>query len=476
MFDKDNLSQLLIGGAWVDGSSRQQLFEKFTQKPFAEMSIASLEQVDAAVKGAVTGFKTHKLEPSQRHAILSRSAEIVQDWKEQIVETMTNETGFTRLDGENEVRRCAQTLLLSAEEAKRLQGEMVPMDATPGLKNRMGFTILVPKGVVCAITPYNSPLNTVSHKIGPALAAGNSVVLKPSEFTPLTASILCRALIEAGLPPELLSMVHGPGEEVGRRLLANQTIAYYTFTGSTRVGREIQLAAGLRGTQLELGSIASTIICHDADVDLAVSKLGNACFRKAGQVCTSVQRIFVDRRVYEPFKQQFLTSVKALPYGDPRDPKTVVGPMISLDQAKRAELWIEEARRGGAEVLTGGIRQGAVIQPTVLQNVKEDMRVVCQEIFAPCVSLIPFDNLSDAVSQSNDTPYGLAVGLFTRDLATALRTARELKFGGVHINETSSSRVDVMPFGGVKDSGFGREGPRYAVREMLDERLVTIAY
>lgn len=470
------LGKLLIGGKWVNGATSETLRDKFTQAPYGVMGIASPEQVDQAVAGAVEAFSLHRLDPVQRHAVLSKASQLVQGWRDRIVDLMTSETGFTQLDGENEVNRCAQTLLLAAEEAKRLTGEMVPMDATPGLKRRLGFTILVPKGVVCAITPYNSPLNTVAHKIAPAIAAGNAVILKPSEFTPLTASILCQALIEAGLPAGLISLLHGAGADVGRRLLADQRIAYYTFTGSTRVGKEIQAAAGLRGTQLELGSIASTILCADADIGLAIAKFNNACFRKAGQVCTSVQRIFVHRSIYDEFVARFIPNVRSLAVGDPRKPDTVVGPMISLAQAERAESWIRAAVAGGAEVMTGGTREGAVLQPTVMQKVKPDMQVVCQEIFAPVVSLVSFDNLADAVRQANATPYGLAVGVFTRDIRTALEVSQQLDFGAVHINETSSSRVDVMPFGGVKDSGFGREGPRYAVREMLEERLVTVAY
>lgn len=476
MSDHSEISRLLVGGSRIDGETHETLCEKFAQRPFSTMSLASPQQITDAVTGAVDAFAAHKLDPSARYAILSRAAALIPQWKEEFCRLIINETGFTRSDAENEVKRCAQTLQLSAEEAKRLQGDMVPMDATPGLQQRIGYTFLVPRGVVCAITPYNSPLNTVAHKIGPALAGGNAVVLKPSEFTPLTASLLCQAIVEAGLPPGLLSLVHGSGAQAGRQLLADQRIAYYTFTGSTRVGKEIQQAAGLRGTQLELGSIASTIVCHDADLDLAIGKLTGACFRKAGQVCTSVQRIFVDRRIYEDFAARFVASARKLPFGDPQDPATIVGPMISLDHARRAEAWIQEACDNGARALLGGRRVGAVLEPTVLENVQPEMRVVCQEIFAPCVSLIAFDTLDDAIAQSNATPYGLAVGLFTRDISTALGSAAKLAFGGIHVNETSSSRVDVMPFGGVKDSGFGREGPHYAVREMMEERLVTIAY
>jgi succinate-semialdehyde dehydrogenase/glutarate-semialdehyde dehydrogenase len=353
---------------------------------------------------------------------------------------------------------------------------MVPIEAAQGVKNRLGFTIRVPRGVVCAITPFNSPLNTVAHKLGPALAGGNSVVLKPSEYTPLTAIELCKALIDGGLPPDLLALVHGEGATVGRQLLADQRIAFYTFTGSTRVGREIQLAAGLRGTQLELGSIASTIVCHDANIDLAISKILSAGFRKAGQVCTSVQRLFVDRRIAAAFVPKFVAAASAMKAGDPRNASTVIGPMISVAHAQRASSWIAEAVAGGAKILTGGHCERAVLEPTVLCDVTDQMKVFCEEIFAPVVSIAEFDALDEAISRANATPFGLSVGVFTSDLHAAFQAARALRFGGIHINEASSARVDVMPFGGVKDSGFGREGPAYAIREMTEERLVTIAY
>jgi succinate-semialdehyde dehydrogenase/glutarate-semialdehyde dehydrogenase len=471
-----DMSALLIGGAWVKGHTQETLRDRYRGEPFGEMGIASASQVDAAVEGALAAVAAHPLSPYERFKILSKAASIVASRQEELIRCMTSEAGFTKADGEGEVRRCVQTLELCAEEAKRITGNIVPMEATPNLKNRMGFTIRVPKGVVCAITPYNSPLNTVAHKIGPALAAGNAVVLKPSEYTPLTAAMLCRALLDGGLPPTLLSLVHGTGDTVGRQLLADPRIAFYTFTGSTRVGREIQQAAGLRGTQLELGSIASTIVCADADLATALPKIVGACFRKAGQVCTSIQRLFVDAAIIERFAEQFVAATRGLKVGDPSEPGTVVGPMISAAQAERAENWIREAVEQGAKVLTGGTRNGAVLQPTVLTNVNPAMRVVCEEIFAPAVSIIPFRGIDAAIEQANATPYGLAVGLFTANLTTAFDAARKLRFGGVHINETSSSRVDVMPFGGVKDSGFGREGPQHAIREMTEERLITIAY
>ncbi len=470
------MTQLLIGGRWVDGESVDLLTDKFKGNVYGEMAVASPRQVEAAVSGLVEGARSSKLSPYDRYRILSEAARLIASRIEPLIELMRNEAGFTRADGENEVRRCVQTLELSAEEGKRLSGELVPMRAADGVANRMGFTIREPRGVVCAITPFNSPLNTLAHKVGPAIAGGNAVIIKPSNFTPLSAVELCRALIDAGLPPGLLALVHGPGAKIGRQLLADQRIAFYAFTGSTLVGREIQQAAGLRGVQLELGSIASAIVCHDADLDKAIPKIVNAAFRKAGQVCTSVQRLYVDRRIVEQFASRFVEVVQGTKAGDPADTSVVVGPMITREHAERAAAWVKEAVDSGARILTGGVCDGSVFLPTVLDHVRSDLRVVCEEIFAPVVCLIEFEDVDDAVMSANSSPYGLAAGLFTSDLGTAMRMARKLRFGGVHINEASSARVDVMPFGGVKESGYGREGPAYAIREMTEERLITITF
>jgi succinate-semialdehyde dehydrogenase/glutarate-semialdehyde dehydrogenase len=349
------------------------------------------------------------------------------------------------------------------------------MTAAKGVTHRMGYTIRVPKGVICAITPFNSPLNTLAHKVAPALAGGNAVIVKPSTYTPLSAVAFCKVLIDAGLPAELLSLVYGPSHTVARRLLAHPKVAYYAFTGSTRVGREIQQAAGLRGTQLELGSIASTIVCSDADLERALPKIVNAGYRKAGQVCTSVQRLFVARSLSETFTKRFVSAVKALPAGDPADPKTVVGPMISEEHAIRAADWIQAAVAQGATLLCGGGRKGTVLEPTILSGVKSDMKVVCEEVFAPVVCLIEFDTLDEAITAANDSPYGLAVGIFTNDLRAAFQAAGSLNFGGIHINEASSARVDVMPFGGVKASGYGRELSEEGIREFINVKGIRVA-
>lgn len=468
--------QLLIAGQWVDGASTEVLRDKYRGHPYGEMAVAGPQQVAAAIDGAVEGHRRSTLSPYQRYKILLEASRLIASRAELLIELMRDEAGFTRADGDNEVKRCVQTLELSAEEAKRLNGELVPLQAGDGVKNRIGFTLRASRGVVCAITPFNSPLNVVCHKVGPALAGGNAVILKPSEFTPLTAVVLCQALIDAGLPADLITLLHGEGGIVGPLLLADPRIAFYAFTGSTRVGRQIQAGAGLRRTQLELGSIASTIVCHDADIDLAIPKILNAGLRKAGQVCTSVQRLYVDRRVLARFVPALVSAAQAMKAGDPADPATVIGPMISEHHARRAQAWVEEAVAAGARLLTGGQREAAVMSPTLLADVAEGMRVVCEEIFAPVMCILPFDGIDEAVEGANSTPFGLSVGLFTRDLQTAFLASRQLRFGGIHVNEASSARVDTMPFGGVKDSGFGWEGPAYAIREMTEERLVTMAY
>jgi succinate-semialdehyde dehydrogenase/glutarate-semialdehyde dehydrogenase len=466
---------LLIDGKEVSGDSATTVYDKFTAQPIAHFANASRSQVAQAVAAAAAAFKTHPLAPYDRYTILQRTAELVQQQAVELIESIVAESGFTVSDAKTELNRSVQTLILSAEEAKRIHGEMVPLESAPNIRNRIGFTIRVPVGVVCAITPFNSPLNTVTHKVAPALAAGNSVVLKPASATPITAALLCRLLIEAGLPHGYINLLNGSGRDIGRWLLEEEQIRFYTFTGSTEVGRAIQRGAGLRRTQLELGSISSTIVCDDANLEWTVPRCVNASFRKAGQVCTSVQRLLVHEQVLDQFVSSLVARTERAKVGDPRDPETLVGPMIDVREAERAEEWVKEAVAQGATIATGGRRDGALLQPTVLLNVTTKMRVVCDEVFAPIISIVPFRSLDEAIRQVNDTPYGLAAGLFTSNINTALMSARQLEVGTLHVNETSSSRVDLMPYGGVKDSGFGHEGPKYAIREMTEERLVTIA-
>ena len=468
-------ARLLIAGAWTAGAGTFPVFDKFSGELMGEADSASKEQVAAAVTAARTSFEQTKLEPYDRYRILSRVSELIEKHRDEFVRTIVSEAGFPVADATNEVSRAIQTFLVSAEEGKRLVGEMVPIEAAPGQAHRMAFSIRVPRGVVCGITSFNSPLNMVAHKVAPALASGNTVVVKPPQATPFSAALLFEVLVEAGLPPAHANLVQGPGAEVGAWLTENPAIAFYTFTGSTAVGRLLQRSVGLRPLSLELGSIAGTVVCDDADLERAAPRIANSAFRRAGQSCTSTQKLFVHERIFDEFLRLFVSATRALEVGDPRDPSTIIGPMISEQDARRAESWIAEAVAAGAHVVEGGRRDGAVLHPTILRDTTRDMRVVCEEIFAPVVSLIPFRSLDAVVDEMNASPFGLSVGLFASDVTRAMVAARRLQAGVVHINESSSSRVDLMPFGGVKDSGIGREGPKYAMRDMTEERLITIS-
>lgn len=463
-----------IGGGFVPGDRRFELKDKYLGTRLAEVDTASEANVALAVSIAERAFRTDVPAPARRFEILSTASRLLGERRDAFAAMLTAEAGFTLADAANEVDRAVLTLSLCAEEARRIIGEMVPLAASPGQENRIAFTIRSAIGVVCAITPFNSPLNVVLHKIGPALAAGNAVILKPSGLTPLTAQMIAELLIEAGLPAGLISVLHDSSGEAARALLADQRIGFYTFTGSTRVGRLIQNAAGLRRTQLELGSIASTIVCADADLDRALPKIANAGFRKAGQVCTSVQRLYVQSTCFAEVRERLVDIARHMPAGDPRDRTTRVGPMISVEAATRVEGMLREAGASGTKICCGGIRAGPVLSPTILTNVTSGLRVLDEEIFGPVLSIISFDSIDEAVASANATPFGLSVGLFTKDLSAALPSAMKLRFGSVHINETSSARADAMPFGGIKDSGFGREGPKYAVREYTEERLITL--
>jgi succinate-semialdehyde dehydrogenase/glutarate-semialdehyde dehydrogenase len=468
-------AKLLIGGRWVEGDQTFDVVDKFSGEVIGQADRATREQVDAAVAAAHRSFLSTRLDANERYAIMRRVGDLIDRRREELARTIVSEAGFPVSDAQNEVTRAIQTFLTAGEEAKRLVGEVVPIEAAPGNAHRMAFTIRVPRGVVCGITSFNAPLNFVAHKAGPALAAGNTVVLKAPQATPFSAALLCEILLDAGLPPGHVNLAQGPGGEIGRWLVANPLIRFFTFTGSTSVGKQLQREVGLRPVALELGSIAATLVCEDGDLDRAAPRIANSAFRRAGQACTSTQRLFVHSRVLEPFLEKFVAATSRLKVGDPHDPDTVVGPMISEAEAQRAHQWVSDAVARGARLVAGGERRGALLMPTILADVTGDMQVLCEEIFAPVVSVIPFDSLDDAIDRVNSTEFGLAAGIFTRDITTALTAAKRIHVGVVHINESSSSRVDLMPFSGVKDSGLGREGPKYAMQEMTEERLITVS-
>jgi acyl-CoA reductase-like NAD-dependent aldehyde dehydrogenase len=465
--------RLLIGGQWRDGAERADVLDKYRLTAYARLHIASPEQVRQAVAGAQAAYERSSLTAHDRGAILDRAANLIEERSEHFIEVIRTEAGFTLSDSQGELKRCIQTFRLSAEEARRLVGEMIPLEGAPHQAGRLGFTIPVPLGVVCAITPFNAPVNTVAHKVAPAIAAGNAVVVKPSSSTPNSSNLVAQALMDAGLPEGLISIVHG-GAKVAHALIEEPAIRFFAFTGSTEVGLDIQRRAGLRRTQMELGSIAFTVLCADANIDVALPKIAGAAYRKAGQVCTSIQNLLVERSRVEEVEARLVAAVKALPYGDPHDAKTQVGPVINVTNAQRIDAWVRNAAKRGARVLAGGELEGALLPPTLLADVPLDCEVSCQEVFGPVMSIEPFDSVDEAIARVNSTPYGLASGFFTNRLDFAMRAVRKLHVGGVHINETSSSRVDLMPYGGTKDSGFGREGPRYAIHEMSEMRMVSL--
>jgi succinate-semialdehyde dehydrogenase/glutarate-semialdehyde dehydrogenase len=469
-------ARLFIDGAWVDGAAgTRPVLDKYNGKTISAVDQASREQVDAAVEAARRSFERTVLDPQQRYTLLMKIAALIGQHQAELAALITAEGGMPIADSTAEAARAMQTFIVSAEEAKRLSGEVVPIESAPGHAHRMAFTIRVPRGVVCAITSFNSPLNIVAHKIAPAIASGNTVVVKPADVTPLSATRLFELMLEAGCPPGHINLIHGPGPELGPWLVENADISFFTFTGGTNVGLWLRERAGLRPVALELGSISPTIVCEDADLDRAVARCAASGFRRAGQMCTSTQRLFVHADVVETFTTRFVAAVSALKVGDPHDPSTDVGPMISEREAARAESWVREAVAGGARLVAGGRRDGALLYPTIIANVQRSMRVVCEEIFAPVVSMMPFTSFDEALEAVNATPFGLAAGLFTSDLTRAMTAARRIHVGVVHLNDTSSSRADLIPFAGVKQSGVGREGPKYAMHEMTEERLITIS-
>jgi acyl-CoA reductase-like NAD-dependent aldehyde dehydrogenase len=464
---------LYVAGMWRDSADRLAVMHKHTGAVLDEVAVATPQDVDLAV-GAARDAAEHPLGPAQRSRILGAVAEAVRGEADGLAALIAQEGGKPRKDAQAEVARAVETLTLSAMEARRIGGEVVPIEGSPGGEDRLAFSLRVPVGVVAAITPFNFPLNLVCHKVGPAIAAGNAVVLKPASATPLSAVRLVELFEAAGLPPGFLNLVVGPGATVGEALCDHPGIDLYTFTGSPPVGRRIKERTGLRRVLLELGNNSPNIVCADADLERAAEILARRGFGSAGQSCISVQRIYVEREVFEPFLDHLLEQTGRLKVGDPEDPETDIGPMISEAEARRAESWIREAVDAGARVLLGGDRQGAVLSPTVLVDVTPEMRVVCEEVFAPVVTVTPVDSLDEAIEASNDSAYGLQAGIFTASLGHAVVAARRLRFGGVIVNDASAFRADVMPYGGVRGSGAGREGPRYAVEEMTEVRVVVI--
>jgi acyl-CoA reductase-like NAD-dependent aldehyde dehydrogenase len=465
-----------IDGQWTTGDSSNsfEVRSPIDGKLLARVPEASASDVDRAVTAAVRAFRELHLTPYERYEILSRAATLIKKRFDEFATLIVEEAGKPIRDARVEVMRAIQCYTLAAEEAKRIHGEVVPLDATPGSENRFGFTLRAPVGVVCAITPFNAPLNQMNHKVPTAIAVGDTVVLKPAEVCPLSAIAAVQVLEEAGLPPGVVNLLHGPGETVGELLLRDPRINLFTFTGSAAVGKHIHDTVGLRRTLLELGSNSATIIHRDADLDRAATACAKGGFVYAGQLCISVQRVLVHEDVLPGFLDKFVAKVRSLVLGNPRDERSDVGPMISEEAAERAERWIAQTVAAGATLHTGGTRQGNYLTPTVLTGVSTDQPVWCEEAFAPVVVIAPYRDFDDALARANDSPYGLQAGVFTESMDVAFRAARRLDVGGVIINDVPTYRVDSMPYGGIKRSGMGREGIRYAMEELTETRMVVL--
>jgi len=463
---------LHIESNWIDTDETIEVINKYDGSVIDEVSKATPDDVDDAIAAARDGTETMRTMPAyERAEILQTTADLIEERTEEFAKIMAAEAGKPIETARGEVGRAVSTFTFSAEEAKRLGGEEIPTDAQPGNGNRIAFTKRYPKGVVGAISPFNFPLNLVAHKLGPAFAGGNTVILKPATTTPLTAIKLVETLFDAGLPRDALNLVNGSGSTVGQALLDSDDIDHYTFTGSRSVGKMVTEHSGLASVSLELGNNSPVIVHEDADIEDAAERIIDGGFSYAGQMCISVQRVLAHEEIHDELVEAIVSRVDELVVGNPLDEETDVGPMIKTADAEKIEEWIQNATEQGAEVVTGGERDGSVLQPTVIDNAEQTMDVVCQEAFAPIIAVQTYDDVDDAIRLANDTDYGLQAGIFTFDHRIGLKAATNIDCGGVMINDISTFRADHQPYGGSKDSGIGREGPKYAVHEMTEERV-----
>ncbi len=431
--------------------------------------------VERAVRAARAAFEAADFPQYERAAVLHRAAELVAERQEELAQTIAAEAGKPIKSARGEASRCVDTLTFSAVEARKLTGGTVPMEASAAGAGKLGVMLRVPYGVVGAISPFNFPLNLVAHKLGPAIAAGNAVVLKPAGQTPISALKLAEILTEAGLPKGWLSVIPGPGAEVGNAIVEHELTRAITFTGSAGVGWGIRSSVPHKKVNLELGSNAPLIVNADGDWQTAADKAQIHAFSFAGQACISVQRILLHEEIAEAFTERLVAKVERLVVGDPLDPETDVGPLISPGDRDRVKEWVDEARAAGAELLSGGelLDEGRCLAPTLLKAPPKDAKVWCEEIFGPVATIDTFTEFSAGLAMANDSKFGLQAGVFTADVGRALQAARTLEYGGVLINEVPTFRADQQPYGGVKDSGNTREGPAFAVYELTEERFVT---
>jgi len=468
--------KILVNGEWRQTSIKRQVFNPFENKSIGEVYQATSRDIDDAIRSAEAAFHlTKNLTPYERGHALDAVSRLLAEKKEDFAKLITAETGKPISFSRAETDRAVFTIATSAEEARRMEGQVLPLDVVPGPGNRVGIIRRFPLGIVGAITPFNFPLNLVAHKLGPAIAAGNSVVLKPSSNAAQTALRFAELFMQVGLPPGAVNVVPCMGSEI-EQLITDKRVKLLSFTGSPVVGWGIRARSPKKKVVLELGGNAGVIVCADASIDHALKSILQGAFGNAGQSCISVQRVFVHESIADAFTNQIVKLAKSISVGDPANPRTVVGPMIDEQSARKIESWIREATEGGARVLCGGTREGAVLEPTVLEDVTPEMKVSCQEVFAPVLTIDRFSDFKDAIERVNTSAYGLQAGIFTNSASDIFYAYRELEVGGVIINDASSFRVDHMPYGGIKESGIGREGVRYAIEEMTEMKLLALNF
>jgi acyl-CoA reductase-like NAD-dependent aldehyde dehydrogenase len=465
--------KLLVAGEWIETGEWLEVRSPYSGEVVGRVPKAGAAETRRAIDAAAEAMRS-PLPAHKRAEILVRVAGALGRRHDEVARTICAEAGKPLKAARVEASRAMSTYTMAAVEARKLAGEVVPMDASQAGEGKLAFTLRRPLGVVGAITPFNFPLNLVAHKLAPSLAAGCAVVLKPAAQTPLSALLLAELMSEAGLPPGWLNVVAGPSSEIGDALLGDDRVKVITFTGSGTVGWKLRERAPRKKVLLELGNATPVVVAADADLDDAAAKLAANAFSFAGQSCISVQRVYVEGDAYDGLLERFLPKVESLNVGDPADEETDVGPVIDEDARERILAWIEEARGAGAEVLAGGGLEGELIPPTVLANAPADAKVSCEEVFGPVCTVTRVGSLDEAFELANGTRYGLQAGIFTTALDTALRAAQALEFGGVTVNEAPTFRADQMPYGGTKDSGNTREGPAHAVRELTEERLVVV--
>ncbi len=464
---------MLIGGEWVRTGAPRTIRLPYDGTAVGDIYEGDAATAESAVSAAHAGAAAMAaLTQHERAELLERMRRLLERDSAEFSLLVCYETGKPIREARMEVDRCQQTLIASADAARNLRGEVIPMDAAPIGKGRWAMTVREPLGVIGAITPFNMPLNLALHKIGPAFAAGNSVVHKPAGNTPLSALRLARLIQEAGVPAGAYNIITGPGGKLGPPIIADPRVAMITFTGSVPVGEQIRAQMGLRRVTLELGSNSSVILEPDCDLDMLIPRVVTGSFTHSGQVCISVQNIHVHESIEKTFTDRFVAATKKLKIGHPLDESTDISSLISLGEAERVEGWIEHARSRGAQAIAGAKRQNATIEPTILTNVAPDLDVCCREVFGPVVVLHPYRNLREAIAAVNASEYGLQAGICSRDLGRAFEAARQLHVGGVIVNDVPTFRADHMPYGGIKKSGIGREGPHFVVEEMTDLKLI----